>query len=337
MRSVDVVIPNYNYARYLRACAESVLNQDIDRLRLLIIDNGSTDDSAQVAREIAASDPRVELRLREKNMGPHSSFNEGIDWAESDYFLLLFADDFLIPGALSRAVAIMENDPGIAYTYGRDVAIRGDVDIPDVGDQPENVPFKVHTSHDFIKRFCRLGVFQIPGPSIIIRTSAQKRAGHYRTELPHSDDYELWLRLALHGSVAELDCIQAGIRTHDANRSTEVWARQIRHIENTADAAESFFAHEGGAMPHAHKLHRLSRRGLAERAYWSAVSHLLRGEPGAGELWRLAVRWRPVTALLPPLGYLLHRPDTLARLDRLGALWSRSTKSFRFKEATPRF
>lgn len=336
MRSVDVVIPNYNYARYLPACAQSVLSQDIDRLRLLIIDNGSTDDSARVAREIAASDSRVELRLRETNLGPHSSFNEGIDWAESDYFLLLFADDFLVPGALSRAVTIMENDPGIAYTYGRDVAIRGDVDIPDIGAQPRDVPFKLHDSHAFIKRFCRLGVFQIPGPSIIIRTSVQKRAGYYRPELPHSDDYELWLRLALYGSVAELDCIQAGIRTHDANRSTEVWARQIRHIQNTADAAESFFAHEGGSMPKADVLHRLARRGLAERAYWSAVSHLLRGEPGAGELWKLAVRWRPATAVVPPLGYLLQRPDTIARLDRFGALWSRSMKSLRVGEAASR-
>ena len=336
MRSVDVVIPNYNYARYLSACAQSVLSQDIDRLRLLIVDNASTDDSVRVAKEIAASDPRVELRLREKNLGPHSSFNEGIDWAESDYFLLLFADDFLVPGALARAISIMEKDPGIAFTYGRDVAIRGDVEIPDIDAQAADVPFKLHESRAFIKRFCRLGVFQIPGPSIIIRTSVQKRAGHYRTELPHSDDYELWLRLALHGSVAELDCIQAGIRVHDENRSSEIWARQIRHIENTADAAESFFAHEGGAMPGAKALHRLARQGLAERAYWSAISHLLRGDPGAGELWRLAVRWRPITAVLPPVGYLLQRPDTLAKLDRVRALWSRSTTPFRAGEAPSR-
>ena len=89
MKSVDVVIPNYNYGRYLRACVGSVLSQDVEKLRVLIVDNASTDDSPEVARELAAMDPRVELRLHETNLGPHASFNEGIDWAESDYFLIL--------------------------------------------------------------------------------------------------------------------------------------------------------------------------------------------------------------------------------------------------------
>ncbi|HMF66418.1 MAG TPA: glycosyltransferase family A protein, partial [Phyllobacterium sp.] len=219
MKSVDVVIPNYNYGRYLRACVGSVLSQDVERLRVLIVDNASTDDSQEVARELAAMDPRVELRLRETNLGPHSSFNEGIDWAESDYFLILCSDDFLVPGALNRAVTIMEENPDIAYTYGRDVDIQGDAPIPAMASQASPA-YQLHSSRSFIQRFCRLGVFQIPGPSIIIRTSVQKRTGHYRTELPHSDDYDVWLRLALHGSVAELDCIQAGIRTHGTNRSS---------------------------------------------------------------------------------------------------------------------
>ena len=70
MKSVDVVIPNYNYGRYLRACVDSVLSQDVEKLRVLIIDNASTDDSPEVARELAAMDPRVELRLRETNLRP---------------------------------------------------------------------------------------------------------------------------------------------------------------------------------------------------------------------------------------------------------------------------
>ncbi|GAB1580851.1 glycosyltransferase [Phyllobacterium phragmitis] len=313
MSSVDVLIPNYNYGRYLRACADSVLSQDID-LRLLIIDNASTDDSAQVAREIAAGDPRVELRLRRENLGPHSSFNEGIDWAQGDYFLLLFADDFLVPGALRRAAAVMDREPGVAFTYGRDVAIEGDAPIPDIGPQQADVSYRLHQSRTFIERFCRLGVFQIPGPSIIIRTSIQKRAGYYRPELPHSDDYHLWLRLALYGRIAELDCIQAGIRSHGANRSSELRARQIMHILHTAEAAERFFTHEGRNMPDAAHLRRLARRGIAERAYWSAFSHIQRGDPGALELLKLAFRLRPQTAILPPLGYLLRRPDTIRRI-----------------------
>ncbi len=323
MASVDIVIPNYNYGLYLEACVTSVLSQNMGDLRVLIVDNASTDDSVAIAKRLAASDPRVELLLRPENLGTHASFNAGIDWARSDYFLLLFSDDFLVPGALQRAVSVMERDPGIAFCYGRDVAIRGNVPIPEIEPQPAAPPVDIMTGRAFIERFCRLGVFQIPGPSIVVRTSVQKRAGHYRPSLPHSDDYELWLRLAMHGTVAVLDCIQAGIRTHDANRSTEVWAHHILHILNTADAAESFFYHEGRWLDGADALKRRARRGIAQRAYWSAVSHALRGDREAFKLLMLAFRLSPTTAMLPPVGYLLHRPDTMPRMRSLLAKFGR--------------
>lgn len=314
MASVDVVVPNYNYGRYLEACVNSVLSQDIADLRVLIVDNASTDDSAAVAERLAAEDPRVELLLRPENLGPHASFNAGIDWARADYFLLMFSDDFLVPGALRRAISVMEKDRSIAFCYGRDVAIRGDAPIPAIAAQSAAPPVATMSGRAFIERFCRLGVFQIPGPSIVVRTSVQKRAGHYRPALPHSDDYELWLRLAMHGTVAELDCIQAGIRAHDANRSTDLWTHQSLHIRHTADAAESFFHHEGRWLDGAERLHRRARRGIAERAYWSAVSHALRGNPEAFRLLMLAIRMAPATAVLPPLGYLLQRSDTMPRV-----------------------
>lgn len=326
MPSVDIVIPNYNYGRYLRACAQSVLTQDFDRLRLLIIDNGSTDDSAVVAKQLAAADPRVELVLRPANIGPHASFNAGIDWAQGDYFVLLFADDFLAPGALRRAVAMMERKRSLAFTYGRDVAIQGDDAIPAIADTGTEVAYRAEAGQAFIERFCRLGVFQLPGPSIVVRTSAQKAAGHYNEALPHSDDYHMWLRLALQGEVAELDCIQAGIRSHGLNRSQELRDRQLLHIRHTADAAEYFFTHEARVLPNCEALRRLARRGISDRAYWSAVSHALRGSPGAGELFRFALSMRPLSAFAPPVGYLLHRPDArrriaglLGRLVRMGS------------------
>ena len=61
MASVDVAIPCFNYGRFLPDCVGSVLSQGIDDLRILIIDNASTDDSVEVARRLAADDPRIEV------------------------------------------------------------------------------------------------------------------------------------------------------------------------------------------------------------------------------------------------------------------------------------
>ncbi len=316
MVSVDVVVPNYNYGRYLRACVESVLDQEGVAVRVLIIDNASSDDSPHIARLLAV-DPRVELVLRSENLGTHASFNQGIDWAEADYFLLMFSDDFLAPGALKRATDAMEADRTIVFTYGRDIPVNGNAPIPRIPRQPDPPPLRLHQSRDFITRFCRLGVFQIPGPSIVVRTSVQKLVGHYREALPHSDDYEVWLRLAMHGTIGELDCIQAGIRSHDANRSTELWAHQIQHILHTAAAAESFFDHEGGQIQGSRALRRLARRGIANRAYWSGVSHLLRRNREAIDLFKLAFRLSPLSAVIPPMRYLADRPDTFRRVRML--------------------
>src|SRR5687767_7873152 len=124
MPSVDICIPSYNYARYLGDCINSILSQGIDDLRILVVDNASTDDSVEVARRFAAADPRIEVRARPVNLGPHASFNEGVDWASADYFMILCADDFLAPGALRFAIQRMEEHPSATFVHGPDLEYR---------------------------------------------------------------------------------------------------------------------------------------------------------------------------------------------------------------------
>src|SRR5262245_8621798 len=101
MPSVDVFVPCYNYGRFLRECVGSVLAQPGVEVRVLILDDCSTDDSAEVGRALAASDPRVEYRRHATNRGHIATYNEGIDWAAADCTMLLSADDLLTQGALT--------------------------------------------------------------------------------------------------------------------------------------------------------------------------------------------------------------------------------------------
>jgi glycosyltransferase involved in cell wall biosynthesis len=109
--TIDVVVPCYNYGRHLPDCIDSLLTQDGCDLRVLIIDDASTDGSAAVARALAAKDSRVSVLVHEANRGHIATYNEGIAWSSADYFLLLSADDALVPDALARAIAIMEARP----------------------------------------------------------------------------------------------------------------------------------------------------------------------------------------------------------------------------------
>lgn len=311
--SIDVAIPNYNYGRYLAECINSVLMQDVEDLRVLVIDNASTDESRDVAREIAGTDPRVEIRLREQNLGPHASFNEAIDWAAGDHFTILCSDDCLAPGALRRAVAVLEENPNLAFVYGKDVPLRENEPKAEIANV-SSARYETVSGHHFIERFCKRGVFQIPGATMVVRTQAHKAAGYYRPELPHSDDYDLWLRLAMLGDVAELDTIQAMLRIHSANRSNAFARLQIDHIAHTEMAVDCFFSHEGTQLEDWHRLRKLARRGLSSRAYWAALAALARAEPESWQLMKYAIRRNPIAALLPPVDYLMARTDTMERI-----------------------
>lgn len=81
MSSVSIIIPSYNYARFLRGCVESVLMQeDVE----VIIDDCSSDETDAVGQELAA-DPRVTYRRHQVNRGHIATYNEGLEWASADY------------------------------------------------------------------------------------------------------------------------------------------------------------------------------------------------------------------------------------------------------------
>src|SRR5690242_2535363 len=118
MARVDVIVPCFNYGRFLQSCVETVLRQQTVDVRVLIIDDASSDNTPLVARQLASEDQRVVFRRHTVNRGNIATYNEGIDWADGDYLLLLSADDCLLPGALTRAVAILAAHPEVVMAYG---------------------------------------------------------------------------------------------------------------------------------------------------------------------------------------------------------------------------
>ncbi|MDQ2630932.1 MAG: glycosyltransferase [Actinomycetota bacterium] len=113
--AVDVVIDNYNYAAFLPAAIESALAQTHERVRVIVVDDGSTDDSADVLR---GYEDRVTVVLKE-NGGHASAFNAGFERCEGDIVIYLDADDLLRPEAAAEAAAAFAADERVVKTQSR--------------------------------------------------------------------------------------------------------------------------------------------------------------------------------------------------------------------------
>ena len=310
MASIDIVIPNYQYGRYLRHCVTSVLSQKIQQMRVLIIDNASTDDSLEVAQSIARDDPRVQVIARQRNLGWRASFNEGIDWATAEYFLVLCSDDFLLPNSLEHAINVLDANPNVVFAFGRDIQYVDRDPLPGRGTEIPRGPWRIITGMDYAKERCENPATTV---AALVRTAAQKTIGYYRSVL--FADLEMQLRLSCLGHVAAAEANIVVQRLHGLNRSAAYWSNFELWLTSVEDAFASFFENEGGALPVARELRKRVKSNLARRAYWSGLSHIARGDAPAGmHLINFALSRAPTLLILPPFLHLLQMDNATTRL-----------------------
>ena len=293
MSRVDVVIPCYKYAQYLRGCVESVLEQPGVEVRVLIIDDCSPDNTPEVAAQLVADySGRVEYRRHAVNQGHIATYNEGLlGWAQGDYCLLLSADDMLTPGSLRRAVGLLDAHPEVALVYGRDVKTDKPGEVSCTSPTAD-CPVEVMSSLEFLERSCLEADNIVPTPTAVVRTSLQKAVGGYRRELPHTADMEMWLRIAAHASVGRIDADQAFYRTHAAQMS--VGYAGTRDLLGRRAAFDTVFSECAARIPQHDRLQRLAARCLSEMAFWRASALFDAGQvERMDEFLRLAVDTDP--------------------------------------------
>jgi glycosyltransferase involved in cell wall biosynthesis len=270
MSSIDVVIPCYRYAQYLRASVRSVLDQAGVDLRILILDDESPDDTPAVAEALIREDERISYRRHTANLGHIATFNEGIAWTRAEYMLLLSADDYLLPGALQRAIALMDTDPTMGLCVGRALELRPDGSLHrpamDVG--PMRAETIVLSGADFVRWIVQSGSRNlVPSPTAVVRRSLLKRLGGYRADLPHAGDLEMWLRLAAHGPVGIVKADQAVYRRHAASMSNAYYGDNVlADLQQRKTAFDAFVLGCGAAMPEADHLYAQLLQPLAQEA-----------------------------------------------------------------------
>lgn len=274
--TVGVIVPCYRYASVLEGCVDSVLAQEGVDVRVLILDDCSPDDTPLVGRRLAARDERVTYRRTRRNQGLIATANEGLEWAvDHDYLLLLSADDLLVPGALGRATAIMEERPGVGMVYGRPLYAYPDRPLPVPAGRWRTTD--VWAGEDWIRIRCRTAQNCISSPEAVVRSSVARAVGSYDPVCHHASDLNMWLRIAAVSDIAYVrGTPQAIYRIHPGS----MLRSQNGPMEDLAErrkAFDRFFATCADRLDDAAGLQGMAGRALARQALWRASRAIDRG------------------------------------------------------------
>lgn len=207
---VSVVVPSYNHARFVKATLRSIINQTLQPAELVVIDDGSRDESLSIIeRTLNACPFSCELVAR-KNRGLCATLNEGFANTSGDYFAYLGSDDLWLPEFLEARVSLLESRPNAVLAYGHSYFI----------DEQNRIIDSTANWASYADGDVREMLLQTTAPmssTVLYRREplAQER---WNEESP-LEDYDLYLRLSTRGHFAFDPRVLSAWRRHDANVS----------------------------------------------------------------------------------------------------------------------
>jgi glycosyltransferase involved in cell wall biosynthesis len=210
---VSFVVPCYNYGRFVRQAVGSLLDQTFEALEVIVIDNASTDNSSQVLEQYD-DHPRVRVIRRQKNLGHVASLNEGFRLARGRLIGVMDADDFCVRAdAVARQVAVFDEHPEVGLVYSA-LSI-----VDENGRQfrelrPADAD-RVRSGFDEMSELILRNYIHHSGT--LIRRQCHAELGEYDRRLPHSCDWDRWLRIAARHSIAYLSEPLYAYRMHGTN------------------------------------------------------------------------------------------------------------------------
>lgn len=213
-RLVSVIIPCYNQGRFLGQALQSLRGQSYPHRETLVVDDGSSDGTAQVAARF----PEVRC-VRQTNQGTAAARNRGARESRGAYLLFLDADDRLLPGALEVGVAALEEHAGCGFVYGHVRRIRED-------GRPLDTPPPEGLDGDPYLALLRHNSIWTPGV-VLYRRAAFEWAGGFDRRADASADFDLNIRIASRWPLYCHGLVVLEYREYDASQSASA-ARMLR-------------------------------------------------------------------------------------------------------------
>jgi glycosyltransferase involved in cell wall biosynthesis len=222
---VSIVTPVYNGANYIVETVDSVLAQDFPGLEYLVVDDGSTDDTLD---RLEPYQGRIRI-IRQENRGEAAAVNAGVAAAGGEIIGIVNADDPLIPGLVSAALARLGAEPGLVGVYPD--WLRIDAEGRVIGE----VKVREYDYHLLLaQHFC------IIGPGCLFRRTALRGAPPRDPRFRYTGDYHQWLRMGLAGRFARIPQTLATWRHHEggasqARRDLEMAANNVDAVRDVLD------------------------------------------------------------------------------------------------------
>ena len=217
---ITVVVPSYNHYEFVGQTLRSIFKQTLAPEELIVIDDGSTDNSPQVLESVLKECPfPCELLIRE-NRGLCRTLNEALDRSKGEYFAYLGSDDLWLPNFLQRRLELLQGNSAAVLVYGRLFSIDKDNEI--IGEAFNFYPFKDLSTRD------RLLYGFAPSSTAILYRKKYLMKERWNPDIK-LEDYDLFLRLCMKGEFLFDERIDAAWRLHETNTSSnyELMAGEI--------------------------------------------------------------------------------------------------------------
>ena len=226
--SVSVIIPTYNRGWVLKEAVESVLAQDFGDYELIVVDDGSTDNS----QEILQSYQQDLIVLRQSNRGVSAARNRGIAEASGQLVAFLDSDDLWLPHKLSHQVGFFNTNPDAVIHQTQEIWIRNGVRVN---------PKKRHHKFSGMIFERSLALCLVSPSAVMIKKSVFDTVGLFDQRLPACEDYDLWLRISCRYPVFLEDSpliIKRGGHADQLSRTSGLDRDRIQALKKIIDSGE---------------------------------------------------------------------------------------------------
>jgi cellulose synthase/poly-beta-1,6-N-acetylglucosamine synthase-like glycosyltransferase len=273
MPKVDVIIPAYNAANYLSAAIESVIAQTFEDWRIVLVDDGSTDSTAEIAAGFVQRLGQKLKYIHQSNHGLPAARNAAIRNSTAEFLALLDSDDIWLPCRLAESLKFFDSHPKVGLTYSSVAFVDEAGEVLQTFDTPQKY------AEGNIAPYIYMRSVQLPCPTITFLRKCVEEVGLFDETMRATEDRDLWFRIALKFEVGFIHKVLAHYRTSPTSMSTDqdrMLRAQLQFIQKHYGAPGCGAVARRIALSQCYKQHAeaLQKRGQQLAAIRSSVQSL---------------------------------------------------------------